>query len=135
MAKKPFTASLEDYLEAIYIISLQSGGSVRVTDLASRLKIRKASVSEALTRLSKRGLIKHKRYGMITLTAKGKDVAEKIYRRHMIFCRFLEEVLGVDRETAERDACLIEHAVSRQTLEKIEKFMNQYLMERERSKT
>ena len=134
MVKRSYTASLEDYLEAIYLISLE-GRRVRVTDLAGRLRVKKASVSEALIRLSKRGLIKHKRYGMVTLTAKGKLIAEKIYRRHRIFRRFLEEVLGVDGKTAERDACLIEHAVSRQTLEKIEKFMNQYLMEKGESKT
>jgi DtxR family Mn-dependent transcriptional regulator len=133
MARKSFTASIEDYLETIYLISLESEG-VRVTALASRLKIKKASVSEALTRLSKRGLIKHKRYGVVTLTAKGKTMAEKIYKRHKIFCKFLEEVLGVDSKTAERDACLIEHAVSRQTLQKIENFMDRYLVEKGKAK-
>ena len=133
MVRKSYTASIEDYLEAIYLISLEGKG-VRVTDLAGRLKVKKASVSEALIRLSKRGLIKHKRYGMVALTAKGRLIAEKVYRRHQIICKFLEEVLGIDGGTAERDACLIEHAVSRQTLQKIEKFMNEYLLGKGKAK-
>ena len=126
MGEKAYTASLEDYLEAIYLLS-QEKEAVRVTELARKLKIRKASVSEALKRLSKRNLIKHERYGAIILTDKGRKVAAEVNRRHQTFYRFLTEILGVDRELAEQDACALEHAVSRQTLEKLIKFIEENL--------
>lgn len=122
MVRKSYTASLEDYLEAIYLISLEGKG-VRVTDLANRLKVKKASVSEALTKLAERGLVKHERYGAVTLTGKGFRAAEKVYRKHQAVYRFLTEILGVQPQTAEKDACAIEHAVSKETLDKLEKFL------------
>ncbi|RLI15120.1 MAG: metal-dependent transcriptional regulator [Candidatus Hecatellales archaeon] len=126
MVKSSYTASLEDYLEAIYIVSREKT-SVRVTELAERLKVRKASVSEAILKLSKKNLIKHERYGTVKLTPKGRKVAEDVYQRHEVFRRFLEEILGVDGKTAEEDACMLEHAVSRQTLKKLVKFVEEQM--------
>ncbi|MHC1586380.1 MAG: metal-dependent transcriptional regulator [Candidatus Hecatellaceae archaeon] len=124
MKGKTYSASFEDYLEAIYLLGREKG-EVRVTDLAAKLKVKKASVSEALTKLAERGLVKHERYGAVTLTGKGFRAAEKVYRKHQAVYRFLTEILGVQPQTAEKDACAIEHAVSKETLDKLEKFLGQ----------
>ena len=126
MVRGTYTASLEDYLEAIYMISREKP-SVRVTELARKLRVRKASVSEAILKLSKKNLIRHERYGTVKLTPKGRRVAEDVCRRHEVFRRFLEEILGVDEKTAEEDACMLEHAVSRQTLKKLVKFVEEQM--------
>ena len=123
MGRKFYTASLEDYLETIYLMG--SGVKpIRVTDLAERLKIKKSSVSEAILKLSGKGLVKHERYGKIILTSKGRKLAEKIYSKHKALYRFLTEVLGVKPQTAENDACAMEHMLSKETLNKLEEFLN-----------
>ncbi|RLI28816.1 metal-dependent transcriptional regulator [Candidatus Bathyarchaeota archaeon] len=131
MKGKTYSASFEDYLEAIYLLGREKG-EVRVTDLAAKLKVKKASVSEALIKLADRGLIKHERYGTVTLTSKGREIAEKVFRTHQAVYRFLREILGVDAETAEKDACAIEHAVSRETLSKLEEFLEKFPLEKSR---
>jgi len=116
------TASLEDYLEAIYLIS-QRTGVVRVKDVAEYLKVKEASVSEAVKRLVERGFLKHERYGELVLTEEGERAAREVYKRHQVLQQFFKEVLGVNEETAYRDACAIEHAISRETLQKLVEFV------------
>jgi len=98
--------SAEDYLEAVLIIG-RRGQRVRVTDIAEHLDVSKPS------------LVKHERYGGVELTARGACVAEEMYRRHRLLQEFLHEVLGVSDKVAARDACLIEHVVSRESLERL----------------
>ncbi len=116
------TAALEDYLEAIYLI-FQKAGTVRVKDVAEHLKVKEASVSEAVRRLVERGLLKHERYGELVLTEKGRKTAREIYKRHQVLQKFFKDILGVNEETAYRDACAIEHAISRETLQKLIEFV------------
>jgi len=116
------SSAMEDYLEAILNIAERSG-IVRVTDIASRLGITKASVAQAIANLKELGLVKQERYGPIELTQRGREIASKVQQRHLMLKRFLIEVLGVDPKIAERDACLIEHAVSPQTMEKLMSFL------------
>ncbi|HID61995.1 MAG TPA: metal-dependent transcriptional regulator [Anaerolineae bacterium] len=114
--------SNEDYLEAILILSLKRG-VVRVKDLAARLGVKAPSVVAAMKRLAQEGLVRHEHYGYVELTGRGLQLAQKIHARHKVLFRFLHVFLGVDEETAERDACQIEHSVSPETMERIVRFL------------
>ena len=120
--------SLEDYLEAIFNL-IKENGSARVTDLANSLGIAASSVNQGLKKLNKQGLIVQKKYGPIKLTERGIQTAEKINCKHQILYLFLNQILGVDSETADQDACSIEHALSQQSFEKMINYLleNDYL--------
>ena len=111
------TQSLEDYLEMVSFLS--DDGAVRVTDIASRLGVSKPSVLTALKTLEEQGLLEHERYRNVTLTPKGMVRAAEIRRRHHFLTAFLRDVVGVDDETAEKDACKMEHILSEATLDKM----------------
>lgn len=114
--------SLEDYLLEIFIIDKQKR-VVRLKDIAEAHKVKPPSVIGALKELSEKGLIIHKKYSYIMLTDKGLKEARKLYNRHRTIFRFLNEVLGVNRETAEKDAHRIEHDLTEETLNILTKFM------------
>ncbi len=117
------TESLEMYLETIVRLERREG-KARVTDMARELGVSKPSVHIALHELENRGLAEHERYGAILLTPSGRAAAEEIARRHGILTEYLSRVLGVSPETAERDACRIEHYLSKETMERIEEKVN-----------
>ena len=116
------TASREDYLEAIAELS-EEETSVRVTQISKRLGVKKPSVTAALHKLSEDGLVKHKRYGHVELTREGRMIAEEVMRRHEVLFRFLSEVLDIDGEIAQEDACRMEHSLSPTSLERLAKFV------------
>lgn len=118
------SSSLQDYLEAILELA-QTNSAVRVTDLARKLDIAKASVSQSVGKLVGLGLVEQESYGPIKLTATGKEQALKVQKRHRMLRKFLIEILGVDPTTAEEDACLMEHAISPQTMDKLVEFLAQ----------
>lgn len=107
--KIDLSASLEDYIEAIYHI-IEEKLVARSKEIAARLKVSRASVTEALRALSKKGLINYAPYEAITLTDHGREVAEDVIFRHEALKRFFIEVLAIDPSTAEEGACRIEHA-------------------------
>jgi DtxR family Mn-dependent transcriptional regulator len=111
------TQSLEDYLEMVSFLS--DDGEVRVTDIASRLKVSKPSVLTALKTLEERGLLEHERYRTVHLTKKGQMEASAIRDRHSFLTDFLKDIVGVSPETAEDDACKMEHLLSEETLTKM----------------
>lgn len=117
------SSSMEDYLEAILLLEKENK-KVRVTDIAERLHLSKPSVNRAVTNLKACGYINHESYGGITLTPCGKKAAAQVFHRHNLFKTFLTDVLGVDEETAEKDACRMEHTVSCQTIEKLGAFLS-----------
>ncbi|MCD6081351.1 metal-dependent transcriptional regulator [candidate division WOR-3 bacterium] len=119
---KNMTRSLEDYLEAIWLLSRERK-VVRVKDVANRLGVTTSSVVEALHNLQQRGLIIHERYGYIDLTPEGESSGRLIYNKHSLLYEFFTRVLGVSPEVADRDACNIEHYISMETLEKLSEFM------------
>ena len=106
--------SLEDYLEAIYRLSLSI--EVRVTDIAADLSLSKPSVNRAVNALKEQGYVEHEYYGKITLTETGTEKGKEVYKRHLLLKSFLMTQLGVDRETAETDACRMEHVMSETTV-------------------
>lgn len=114
--------SLEDYLEQIFLLE-KEGKNVRVTDIAEALKISKPSVNRAINTLKDEGYLTHEHYGTIILTEDGVRVAENILETHKLLRKFLVEFLGVDEETADTEACQMEHAISKGTKKKLKKFM------------
>ena len=116
------SASLEDYIEAIYHI-VDEKLVARSKDIASRLDVSRASVTEALRALAKKELINYAPYEAITMTEKGKQVAEDVIHRHESLKRFFMEVLVIDQEKAEEAACRIEHAAPPEVISRMIEFM------------
>lgn len=109
----------EDYLEAIYRIMLERGGEgtgVRSVDVAEQLKVSKASVNKALSALKESGMVEQSRYGKVNLTEKGLEYAKDVWHRHRTLRAFLMSDLGVEPETADAEACLMEHDLSADTM-------------------
>ncbi|MDR3356599.1 MAG: metal-dependent transcriptional regulator [Spirochaetaceae bacterium] len=121
------TQSQEDYLEMVSFLSDE--GRVRVTDIALRLGFSKPSVLTALRLLEEKDLVRHERYGSVSLTDKGRELAGEIRERHFLIKAFLEKNLGVCEETAEKDACKMEHTLSKETFEKLKAFVSPHLPE------
>lgn len=111
--------SLEDYLEAILIISEKNNNMVRITALAEFMGITKPSATEAVKSLVELGFLNHEKYGPVELTKEGRKRAVEVRRKHQLLKKFLVEVLGVPKEIAEEDACLMEHAVSEDTINRL----------------
>lgn len=107
----------EDYLESMLMMKEQRG-YIRSVDVAEHLGVTKPSVTYATKRLRENGYIEMERDGLITLTDRGMAIAAKMLDRHHTLTQFLV-ALGVDQETAEADACKIEHDISQQTYEAI----------------
>lgn len=116
------TPSLEDYLEAIWLIGLEEK-VVRVKHISKLMKIRPASVVGAMRVLSKKGLVSHERYGYVELTNKGIDIAKKVVEKHRALFSFLHGMLGIEEGTAKKDACKIEHYISQKTFDRLVKFL------------
>jgi DtxR family Mn-dependent transcriptional regulator len=121
-AARALGAAGEDYLEAILHLSGE-GGVARVRDIAAEVGVTLSTVSRALKGLAARGLVNYRPYEVITLTPEGREIAQRISRRHDLLARFLADVLGVDRETAEADACRIEHDLSREAAARLAALM------------
>ena len=118
-AKKKLSASLEDYLEIIGRL-VHEGGVARVRDIARELDVAMPSVTSALKALSGRGLVNYSPYELVTLTGRGLALAEGVDRRHKILRRFLTEFLGLDAESAEANACRMEHSMDEAALDRLD---------------
>lgn len=108
------TESREDYLETILLL-MRRNGAVRSIDIANELNYSKASISRAVGLLKANNYINVDINGQITFTGQGLQKAEAIYERHTNLKKFLISVLNVSAETAETDACKIEHILSDET--------------------
>ena len=115
------TKSLEDYIEAIFVLIRQKGAA-RVRDVAAELHVKMPSVVKAMAELKKLELVTQEPYGDIELTAKGRRVANSVLARHTILKAFLVK-LGVTEKVADNDACLMEHILSAQTMDRIRNFL------------
>ena len=119
---KLLTDSNEDYLEAILILKIKNG-KVRSIDISKMLNVSKPGVNKAMNVLKENGLIDKDYYGDITLTEKGEEIANRIYKKHTTIKEFLIK-LGVSEETSDIDCCKIEHVISDETFKVIEKYLN-----------
>ena len=111
--------SAENYLETILILQKRKG-AVRSIDIAGELNFTKPSVSIAMKNLRENGYIEMNETGFITLTDKGRSIAEIIYERHTMLSDWLMR-LGVEDQTAVEDACRIEHVISAESFEAIKR--------------
>jgi DtxR family Mn-dependent transcriptional regulator len=117
------SASLEDYLEAIYRIVAEKQVA-RAKDVGRRLKVGRSSVTGALHALADRELIHYAPYDLVTLTDRGREVAEGVARRHEVLGDFFANVLAVDPAEADAAACKLEHAVSENVLGRLLDFID-----------
>lgn len=116
------TRAGEDYLESIYRLSLESAEgdkSVRSVDVAEQLEVSKASVNKALSQLKEMGMVVQSRYGRVVLTEEGEAYAKVVWRSHRALRTFLEHDLRVKPEIADEEACLMEHVLSGDTMQRL----------------
>lgn len=116
------TPNMEMYLKTIYEIQ-GAGRSPRVKAIADQLGVTMPSVSGAIETLQNMGLVEHAPYAAVKLTPRGEKAARDVKNRNIVLHQFLEEILRLPVDVAERDACELEHIVSPQTLEHIEAFL------------
>ena len=114
------TQSLEDYLEAVYIL-ISEERPAQVRDVAKMLAVKMPSVVKAIHELKRLGLVTQKPYAAIELTVKGSRVARHVLNRHTLLRSFLMK-LGVSRKNADKDACLMEHILSAETIDRIRSY-------------
>lgn len=112
----------EDYLRVMYMLQTDKG-FIRVKDLAKLLNIKPASVVEFLEKLSSKKYVVYEKYNFIKLTDKGLKKGEELYLKHEMIKSFLMLLLDISDETAEKDACYIEHGLHKKTLEHIVLFI------------
>lgn len=112
------TIANEDYLECLVRIEQEEGAEdgVRSVDVAKRLNVSKASVNKAVTALKAQGLVDQSHYGKVILTNQGREVGTAVWYRHRLIRTFLVRELGVDFERADSEACMMEHALSEDTM-------------------
>lgn len=112
------TMSNEDYLECLVRIEEeeQAVEGVRSVDVASRLNVSKASVNKAVAALKAQGLVEQSHYGKILLTDRGREIGTAVWYRHRLIRTFLTRELGVDYDRADAEACMMEHALSEDTM-------------------
>ena len=122
ISEKPLTPAMEDYLEAIFNLSKEKR-VVRVKDIAKRLGVKMPTVTNMLKTLSARGVVNYEKYEYLELTDKGAAIGADIVRRHRILRSFLINILSIDHEIANQEACKIEHGISPATLDRFVDFM------------
>lgn len=122
MTDKALSASMEDYLEAIYLI-IEEKQAARAKDIVNFLNVNNSSVTGALRSLSSKGLINYAPYDLISLTEKGREHALGVVRRHKALKDFFTKILGADETEAEETACKMEHVISSNILEKLIQFV------------
>jgi Mn-dependent DtxR family transcriptional regulator len=125
-ASRPNPASdltrTEDYLEVVYEL-IRTKGYARPSDIAERLEVKSPSVTNMLQKLHGMGLIVYERYRGLTLTDKGEQIARFSQQKHQTITKFLQ-ILGVTEKIAKSDAEGIEHHVHRNTIRRIQRFVN-----------
>jgi DtxR family Mn-dependent transcriptional regulator len=114
--------SVEDYLKAIYDLS-QNEKPVSTTEISRTLKVAPASVTEMLKKLAEKGYIAHSPYHGTRLTNTGRQIAEKIVRKHRLLERFLHDVLKIDKVKVHDQACGMEHSLSDDAAESLCRFL------------
>jgi len=113
--------TIEEYIETICVLE-QRNGRAQTGMIASRMGVKPPSITEMLQKLEREGLIHYESYNGAILTAAGKKIARELMQKHRVIADLLE-ILGIESELAEIDACQIEHHVSPATLKRLEEFV------------
>jgi DtxR family transcriptional regulator, Mn-dependent transcriptional regulator len=121
LVKKPYSSSVGDYIKAIW--DLGGVGSASTKDVAARLLVSPASVSNMFVRLQEMGLVEYERYQGASLTERGRVEALRLVRRHRLIETFLLEHLGYDWQEVHDEAERLEHAVSDGFTERLAEFL------------
>lgn len=129
---KALTSGMEDYLETILNLTMRDKVA-RVKDIAKSLGVTTPSVVSALNSLSQKKLIKHEKYGYVELTEEGAEKAKEIDGQHKLLFTLLSDIMGIDPEIAYRDACKMEHHLSKETVNRIKQFV-QFIEEHQEDK-
>lgn len=124
----PLSPNMEDYMENISML-LKEHDVVRVKDIAKKLNIKMPSVTAALQKLKDKGLVDYEKYGHVQLTAKGKEVADTIYEKHSFLTEFFKDILGMNTQEAEQQACKLEHHLSSDASNRMQRFVEFYKQE------
>ena len=119
--KEALTGRTEDYLRAVYEI-VQRKGYARIRDIARELGVQPPSAVEMMKKLDQMGLAIYEKYGAVTLTSQGQEIARTIRKRHETFKKFLEIIL-VPKETALKDAHMLEHQLDPKTVLQFTRFV------------
>ncbi len=115
------TETTENYLKRIYILTTELG-KARMSDIARTMGRSLSSTSEAVKRMAEEGFLSHQKYGAITLTDKGKAIAERVHDNYKSLHSLLQS-LGIPDDVAVLDACSMEHSISKETIQKINDFV------------
>ena len=115
--------AMQNYLELIYELSLD-GKKARVSDIAKHLGVSKPSVNNAVVVLAKDGYVIYEKYADVKLPPKGKETAEFICGKHQTIKQLFVEVLNIDEGIADKDACLIEHVISNESIKAMQEFLD-----------
>lgn len=119
------TFTMENYLEAIYELS-EDGEGARLSDIAKRLGVTKASANSAMATLAQKGLIVNEKYREIFLTQAGRQKAEATSCKHHVIRHFFIETLHIDPAIADEDACAIEHVISSESVAAMQNFLQKH---------
>jgi DtxR family transcriptional regulator, Mn-dependent transcriptional regulator len=117
-ANETISSTLEDYLETILVLTNEKGAA-RVRDISVCLGVHKSTVTSALKSLCDKGLLNYAPYEIATLTDEGKKIAKGVRRIHKTIYRFLKDTLLLDEETAEQNACRLEHVMDRKVVDRL----------------
>ena len=116
------SASLEDYLEAIFNL-LEEKTVARSKDIAEQLGVTRASVTGALRNLAEKELIYYKPYGYVTLTEAGMRLAARVARRHQVLHSFFADILGLEEKMSQEAACRTEHTLGPEIINRLTVFI------------
>jgi DtxR family Mn-dependent transcriptional regulator len=114
--------NIEDYLEVIYRL-IESDRLAAMSIIADEMNVSRPSVTQIVSKMVDIGLVRHEPYGDVTLTEKGRTIAKSVSRRHRLFSEFLHDILGVQKEIADKEACKLEHAIGLGTTERLAAFV------------
>ena len=118
--------SLEEYVKAMYVLNRQNG-EIRVTDVANKMNISKASVNKAVKNLKEEGMLDYEAYGDIKLTKEGEELAQKLLEAYDIGVLFFRDVLGLDEEKAIENAESFKSAISDEAFNKLARYVHKQL--------
>lgn len=124
--------AMQNYLETIFDLSQQNKpaghasapqGGVRVSDIATHLDVSKASVNNAMNVLAKLGYVSNEKYQEIFLTDLGRETAAILESKHIIIKTLFTDIVGIAEDTADDDACAIEHIISHEAVQQIHEYL------------
>jgi len=118
--------SQEEYIKAMYVLKRQTG-QIRVTDIANKMNISKASVNKAVKNLKEEGMLEYETYGSIELTETGEELAKKILEAYDIGVLFFRDVLGLEEELAVVEAENLKTAISDEAFNKLARYVHKEL--------